>query len=289
MSSNVLKGFNISYDEEKGRVIDSKTRMERRLHEIEEEKLLRMEEFSEDVEESEDGFTPLEVEQVGALFDEEGEEAIRKVNEKKDAKIAEELRKEAEELLANAQNEADAILEDARIKADALMQEARANGGELGYQDGIERANRELEEARGALEAEAMELEQFYQSQIDALEPKFVDTITSVYETVFGMGLLDIKAIVSNLVKKTLGRAEASSSYLVHVSREDYEAVCARKPEMAEAVPNPQALVEIIEDVTLKEGSAFIETEDGIYDCSVDVELEELRNKLMLLASMPVQ
>ena len=42
--------------------------------------------------------------------------------------------------------------------------------------------------------------------------------------------------------------------------------------------------VEIVEDMTLSAGKAMIETENGVYDCSLDTELSELTRKLKLLS-----
>lgn len=44
------------------------------------------------------------------------------------------------------------------------------------------------------------------------------------------------------------------------------------------------AHVEIIEDMTLSQAECFIETENGIYDCSLDTQLRELERKLKLLS-----
>ena len=45
-----------------------------------------------------------------------------------------------------------------------------------------------------------------------------------------------------------------------------------------------QVTVELIEDATLKENECVIETNSGIFDCSIGVQLEELTKKLRLLS-----
>ncbi|MBR6293999.1 MAG: flagellar assembly protein FliH, partial [Lachnospiraceae bacterium] len=69
----------------------------------------------------------------------------------------------------------------------------------------------------------------------------------------------------------------------VHVSRDDHEYVSSNKDELLSDV-SASANVEIIEDSTLKEGNCFIETDGGIYDCSIGTELELLKKELKILS-----
>ena len=42
--------------------------------------------------------------------------------------------------------------------------------------------------------------------------------------------------------------------------------------------------VDFVQDATLAPASCLIETENGVFDCSLETELKELKRKLMLLA-----
>ena len=44
------------------------------------------------------------------------------------------------------------------------------------------------------------------------------------------------------------------------------------------------ATLEIVEDRTLNKNECLIETEDGIFDCSLSTQLTELKRKLQLLS-----
>ena len=81
-----------------------------------------------------------------------------------------------------------------------------------------------------------------------------------------------------NAIQKTDG----SSSLLLHVSKADYESVAEKKEYLKSQVGN--ASVEVIEDITLSELQCYIETDNGIYDCGLDTQLEELARKLKLLS-----
>jgi flagellar assembly protein FliH len=42
--------------------------------------------------------------------------------------------------------------------------------------------------------------------------------------------------------------------------------------------------VDVVEDMTLSKNDCMIETDGGIFDCSLGTQLTELKQKLMLLA-----
>ena len=44
------------------------------------------------------------------------------------------------------------------------------------------------------------------------------------------------------------------------------------------------SLLEVVEDITLSKNQALIETDGGIYDCSLGTQLDELGKKLRLLS-----
>ena len=47
---------------------------------------------------------------------------------------------------------------------------------------------------------------------------------------------------------------------------------------------NKNATLEVVEDAALRKNECMIETEGGIYDCSLDVQLAALRRELLLLS-----
>ena len=77
-------------------------------------------------------------------------------------------------------------------------------------------------------------------------------------------------------------KTEGGKDYLVHVSRTDYAYVSMYKRKLTEGVKVNS--LEVIEDVTLGENEALIETEGGIFDCSLGTQLTELGQKIRLLS-----
>ncbi len=92
------------------------------------------------------------------------------------------------------------------------------------------------------------------------------------------------KDIILHLIKTTLGKMESGVDIIIHVSSDDYDLVTDEKPALEEAMASPNSNLEIIEDPLLKENECIIESEGGVFDCSLGVELSELSRKLKLLS-----
>lgn len=189
-----------------------------------------------------------------------------------------------EELIAEAQAEIDEMRREAEKNISFLKKRSMEEGRQQGYEEGRIQAMAELEAAKKELEMQARAMEQEYQNLIDELEPKFIQTLTGIYEEVFKVDLKDYKSILVHVISNTIRQIEGSKDFLVHVSRTDYEKVMEQKEKLMSGLPSQGVTVELIADVTLKENECMIETSSGIYDCGVGIQLEELTRKLRLLS-----
>ena len=199
-------------------------------------------------------------------------------------KLREDAEAQAAQIVEEAKTQAESILQDARAQAEsekqAVLEQARKQGlAEAQAQADRIQAQREAEykEKTAGLDAE-------YQKMIDELEPKFVDTITGIYEHIFHVDLHSYREVLCYLISTTMRKTEDNKSFLIHVSKEDYPYVSMQKKQITAQAASPNASVEIIEDMTLGKGECLIETEGGIFDCGLGTQLAELRQKLKLLS-----
>lgn len=197
-------------------------------------------------------------------------------------------RKEADELLKNARDEADRILEQVEAQAEEIKQSAYQAGIEAGKKEGYEagriRAMTELQDAQAELDDKSRKLDAEYEQKLSEMEPMLIDTLTGIYEHVMHAELISKKEFITKLLVDTIKRVEGCKDFIVHVAREEYEQVKLRKEELLDATAAAAATVEVIEDYSLASGECMVETENGIYDCSMDVQLAALRQQLMLLS-----
>ena len=198
--------------------------------------------------------------------------------------LVNDARAEAERIISEARADAEQIVAEARDNAQAVSDDARNKGYQAGYSEGSERASQEINNMREALDNEKKELEDLYQKKFNEMEPELVETITDVYEHIFKTDLKMHKTIAGHLVASALRNIEGTKSFLIHISKDNFDYVNSRKNMLEEAVRVPGSVIEIMEDISLPPNSCMIETDGGIFDCSLGTELSELSTKLRLLS-----
>ena len=135
----------------------------------------------------------------------------------------------------------------------------------------------ELSEKEAAMERE-------YQEKLDNVEPYLVDKLTDIYDHIFAVDLSEYRNVIFHLISLRLDGLVYCDSYVFDVSVEDYQFVSMLKTEIAEDGGVKPSMLEFVEDRTLGKNECLIETPDGIYDCSLSVQLSELKRKLLLLS-----
>lgn len=199
-----------------------------------------------------------------------------------------EIQAQIDEQLRMADEQAQQIVADAQAQAEEIKnqahEEGKAAGYEEGYQQGIAEAEQLKADAQAEIEEEKNKLQADFQQLINTIEPDMVDALTSVYEHVFNVEFKDNKDIILHLIRTTLSKMDSGISIILHISSDDYDLVSDEKPSLEEAMASPNSTLEIIEDPLLKENECIIESEGGVFDCSLGVELSELARKLKLLS-----
>lgn len=281
--SNIFKGYRVSVGDE-GRVVDVNELLQTRLQE-EEERRIRLQAISNESYDTDEFFEGLPVaENLDALIDEDATSAVIKAeNQEELNRVNEELRV-AEENLESARVEAEQIINNANSEAEGIRNRAYEEGHAAGYADGQQVAMAEVEEAKRQLSLESEALNRDYEEKVVSLEPQFVDALTDIYEHIFKVDLDTYRNVVSSLLVDAINGSDNAKNIIVHVCREDYSRVIEQKEEILAQTGMASDNVEFIQDATLGDACCLIETENGVFDCSLETELKELKRKLMLLA-----
>ena len=276
MSSNLLKVQYTYVKQEDTRVIDTNELLAKRV----EEYLLQEQAAAEaqEREASEDGFAfGLNAEHLGVLSEEEVELQEEPEETTPVIPTPEELMQQAMDDIAVIKREASQQLDAERLR---VLEEARQNG----YAEGKRQAEQEYLAKERAMRQQMLEMENDYQKLVDELEPRFIDTLTGIYEQIFYVELGKYRDILVHLIGSTIRKIEGCKEFTVHVSAEDYPYVSMQKKQLQTIVGVPGSAVEIVEDLKLERNQCQIETATGIFDCSLGTELEELSGKLKLLS-----
>lgn len=255
-------------------VIDSNHLVAKKLEAI---KKTLLKEGSKDLEQIHDGFTSgIRAEVIEQLPN--PEEELNQLKEE-----AEKKKQEAEAFLQQAREEAEQIKVSASQEAEQIKANAIEEGKNQGYQEGMQRALAEIAAEKQQLEEERQYQIQEYERQVKQIEPELVEVILEVFHKVLPVIGEEKKDIVLQLVDNALEHIESSKEFLVRVAKEDYDFVNEQKQILKEKVPN-SSNIEIIKDATLKKNECFIETDGGVFDCSLDMQLENLISDLKALS-----
>lgn len=281
MSSNLYKAGWVVVDES-ACVIDTNKLVEMRLKKAAQEKNIRGESKAN---EGEGGFTSgIEAATVDALLAPEGSQEIIKSDALEELERINGEIEAAKGELERVKSEADQMLQNASAQIEGMrisaMDEAKEQGFRSGYEEGMAQAQTLKEEYL----SRKKELEAEYVHKIEELEPEFVKNLTEIYEHIFKVDLSAYGRLVPNLLIDAMQKTDGAKNYIVHVSKQDYSYVCKAREKIQEETGTLPDNLEIISDMTLSDSQCMIETEGGIYDCSLGTELEELKRKLQLLS-----
>lgn len=190
---------------------------------------------------------------------------------------------EAERIIEEARLQAEQIIADANKNADAAFEEAKQNG----YYEGNEKAQEEMNIKQAQLEAELdnkrKELEQEYNNLKESIEPELVEVITDVFRKVTGVVAEDNQEIILHLINDVMHNADGSRDYVIKVSPDDYKFLVNNQGKIYCAM-SKEVNIDIVEDATLERNQCMIETNTGIFNCSLDIELNNLIKNIKLLS-----
>ena len=195
----------------------------------------------------------------------------------------ENINAEAEKIIEDARLQAEQIIADANKNAAAAFEEAKQNG----YYEGNAAAQEEADKKQEQLEAEynnrKKELEHEYNDLKEKVEPQLVEVITDVFRKVTGVVAEDNQQIILHLINDVMHNADGSRDYVIKVSPEDYKFLVNNQGKIYCAMSR-EVNIDIVEDTGLERNQCMIETNTGIFNCSLDIELNNLIKNIKLLS-----
>lgn len=280
MSSNLYKCGWVTVQEKDTRVIDNNALLEQKLSAVLHAASIP---DTEEILPGDDGFEDgLDAEKVDALFSSDESVIKGSLQAERDALLEEIENARAE--LAAVKEQADGMIEDAKSQIGVMQMKGYEEAKSQGYQEGERLGRQEADAQINEYLAKKKQLEDEYEKKIEELEPEFIETLTGIYEHIFKVDLARYRDLVANLLVNAMQNIENTRNFLVHVSKEDYEGVMTSKDRIRAEAGGSSVSVEFVEDATLSRSQCLIETENGIYDCSLDTQLSELSRKLKLLS-----
>lgn len=191
-------------------------------------------------------------------------------------------RAEAEAIVAAAQAEAIRISDDARLEAEKLFEKSKLEG----YNEGSSKLRAEVADEKARMQEELIELKHQlkdeHMKKMEVMESDIIDAVIKVFRHVFNIQFDDKKQILLYLVHNTLMNVEVGKEFHIRVSSANYKFFESRIGDIKEKIGN-DIDIEIVNDMTLGPEDCIIETESGVFNCGIDMELANLEKDIRSL------
>lgn len=123
-----------------------------------------------------------------------------------------------------------------------------------------------------------------YQEKHKNMERELVDVILDVFNKVFHVQFDGKKEILLHLIDNAIANIEDEKRFRIKVAGDNVSFLEEHKENILDYVGHDIEL-EIVPDYTLDENACVIETDSGIFDCSLDVQLDNLMKDIRSLCS----
>ncbi|MDD7643091.1 MAG: FliH/SctL family protein [bacterium] len=197
----------------------------------------------------------------------------------------EQAKEQAQQILEEANAKAVMIHNKAMKEADTLREMGRQEGYQKGFESAVREADEKLQAGEEALAFREQELKEQYDRAMAELEPQLLDTILTVFEEVFRVQFSGKREMLLSLVKHGMRGIRETKQYKIRVSEAEVSFLRAHKEELQEKVGG-DVQIDIVMDPDLSESQCVIDADSGVYDCSLDVALENLTRDLRSLCRM---
>lgn len=193
-----------------------------------------------------------------------------------------EARMQAEQIVACAQADAIQIQEQAKKDAEKLFERKKLEG----YKEGVSKLQDELLEKTAVLENEFQQnmlmLQAGYEAKLETMETDIVDNLIRVFNKVFHIQFENKRQILLQLIKDAVLGMESGKEFHIRVAESNYKFIESHVSEIKEKLGN-DVNIDVVNDITLEDGDCMIETETGVYNCGVDMVLDNLEKDIRSL------
>lgn len=169
----------------------------------------------------------------------------------------------AEEIIVLARKKAADIIQDSR----RIFEQEKKRG----YEEGMDMGNKKIAELM--LESAAKSVENFSEFEDDVIE-----VVDEALRKIIGE--MDSKDLISRVVKKALSTVRNQKKVTIIVNPVDSEVVRNQINELL-TLYNAINTIDILVDNRISPGGCKLETEMGVVDASLEVQLEALKKSLI--------
>ncbi len=179
------------------------------------------------------------------------------------------------------------IIADAKEEAEQIRTLAKEEGYNQGYEEGsmeaMKKADEYLEGLRREQDAIAAQNDKLIEQSVEDAKVKLIDFSCKIIDKFTGILVNDYRPVMFHMVNNALSEAETSKRFVIKVSESNYTYISDNYDRLVGA-GNPNISIEIFGDAKLDASQCIIETDNGIIDLSMDVQVRNLVTAIKLLS-----
>ena len=172
------------------------------------------------------------------------------------------LKLKAEEIISKAKEEAQKIIEEAK---DIYEKEKKR-----GYEDGLNEGKMHMTEQMLNMVSKSV-------NYFASVEEKIIKIVMTAIKKIIGE--IDKDELIVRIVKNALASARNQKQVTIRVAPEQVEVIKSKVNEIIAEFP-AISFLEVTADSRLKPGGCIVESEIGIVDASIDIQLEAIYRSL---------
>lgn len=193
----------------------------------------------------------------------------------------------AKVLRDDAMVKASMIISDANAEADSIRQAAHDEGYQAGIEEGnmeaMKRADEYLKDIQAKQADEIKIKEQQMQDAYNKSVDGMIDVCCKLVEKFTGILVKEYKPVLLYMINDAMREADTSRQFTIKVSEGNYTYVSDNSDRLIGAA-NPGINIEVYGDASLNDEQCIIETDNGIIDLSMDVQMKNLVTAIKLLS-----
>jgi flagellar assembly protein FliH len=186
-----------------------------------------------------------------------------------------------EEVLAAAQQQAGAMLALAQQEAEQLRRTAYEQGFARGCEEGKEQAKQELLPALVAFAQVGQSLIVLEEQLIERFTPQLVRFALDIAEKVVGKAVEEDPHIVAAVLERARAELPQARTIRVWLHPLDYRALTECRPDLVQIGEKGGRTVEVFSTEEVERGGCRVETEMGVVDATIPVQMQEIRRQML--------
>jgi flagellar biosynthesis/type III secretory pathway protein FliH len=186
-----------------------------------------------------------------------------------------------EEILADAQQQANNIILFAQQESERLHREAHERGLAGGRAEGREQAKQELQLALVAFAQVGQSLIVLEEQIIERATPQLVRFALDIAEKVVGKAVEADPHIVASVLERARAELPQARSVRIWLHPLDHQALQECRPDLVWIGEKGGRTVEVFPAEDVERGGCRVETEMGVVDATVPVQMQEIRRQIL--------